>query len=449
MSSDKDEKVESQGSKAEEGQSQETSKEMESSKDTMITGDDLVAKLAQLNALRNQAHLNSQVKEHKFWNFQPVPKLDEKIEDTEQPGPIDPIKTIADIQKDPYKLADGFEWSNVDLNDEKSMLEVYNLLNENYVEDDDNMFRFDYSAQFIKWALQPPGYVKDWHIAVRVSKTGKMVAFITGIPATIAIYDSVIKMAEINFLCVHKKLRDKRLAPILIREVTRRVNLTGIFQATYTAGKVLPKPIAQCRYYHRSLNPKKLVEVGFSHLAPRMTIARTIKLYQLPDRPSLYGIRPMEAKDVVSTTKLLNNYLKQFGIKSIFDKEEVAHWLLPRENIINSYVIVDSKTNEVTDLCSFYTLPSTVIGNPKHKSLKAAYSYYNVATSTSLVNLMRDCLVFAKNNNFDVFNCLDIMHNDTFLKDLKFGKGDGNLQYYLYNWRCAQMNPQKVGLVLL
>jgi hypothetical protein len=32
-------------------------------------------------------------------------------------------------------------------------------------------------------------------------------------------------MCEINFLCIHKKLRAKRLAPVLIKEVTRRVNL--------------------------------------------------------------------------------------------------------------------------------------------------------------------------------------------------------------------------------
>ena len=34
-----------------------------------------------------------------------------------------------------------------------------------------------------------------------------------------------IQMAEVNFLCVHKKLREKRLTPMLIREVTRRVNV--------------------------------------------------------------------------------------------------------------------------------------------------------------------------------------------------------------------------------
>jgi len=37
-------------------------------------------------------------------------------------------------------------------------------------------------------------------------------------------------MVEINFLCVHKKLRSKRLAPVLIKEITRRVNLHNIWQ---------------------------------------------------------------------------------------------------------------------------------------------------------------------------------------------------------------------------
>ena len=44
------------------------------------------------------------------------------------------------------------------------------------------------------------------------------------------IYDKKKSLVEINFLCVHKKLRAKRLAPVLIREITRRVNITGIFQ---------------------------------------------------------------------------------------------------------------------------------------------------------------------------------------------------------------------------
>lgn len=49
---------------------------------------------------------------------------------------------------------------------------------------------------------------------------------------------------------------------------------------------------------------------------------------------------------------------------------------------------------------------------------------------------------------FDVFNALDLMDNKSVLEELKFGIGDGNLQYYLYNWKCPDMTPERIGLVL-
>jgi glycylpeptide N-tetradecanoyltransferase len=88
--------------------------------------------------------------------------------------------------------------------------------------------------------------LKKWHCGVRSGK-GKLVAFISAIPTVIRVYDQTVKMVEINFLCVHKQLRSKRVAPVLIREITRRVNQEGIFQAAFTAGVVLPKPIGTCR----------------------------------------------------------------------------------------------------------------------------------------------------------------------------------------------------------
>lgn len=114
-------------------------------------------------------------------------------------------------------------------------------------------------------------------------------------------------MVEINFLCVHKKMRSKRVAPVLIREITRRVNLTGIFQAVYTAGVVLPKPIGTCRYWHRSLNPKKLIDVKFSHLSRNMTMQRTLKLYKLPDQPKTPGFRKLTVADVPKAHKLVKD----------------------------------------------------------------------------------------------------------------------------------------------
>ena len=127
------------------------------------------------------------------------------------------------------------------------------------------MFRFDYSMPFLEWALTPPNYDTSFHLGVRNERSGsKLMAFITGVPATAVVRGKPVRVVEINYLCVHKRLRTKRLAPVLIKEITRRVNLKGVFQAVYTAGVVLPKPVASCRYYHRSLDPKK--PVSYTHL---------------------------------------------------------------------------------------------------------------------------------------------------------------------------------------
>lgn len=50
----------------------------------------------------------------------------------------------------------------------------------------------------------------------------------------------------------------------------------------------------------------------------------------------------------------------------------------------------------MTDFLSFYTLPSTIMNHPVHRSLKAAYSFYNVHTTMPLLDLMSDALILAK-----------------------------------------------------
>mmetsp|Transcript_73865 Transcript_73865/g.207408 ORF Transcript_73865/g.207408 Transcript_73865/m.207408 type:complete len:457 (+) Transcript_73865:93-1463(+) len=383
---------------------------------------------------------------HHFWDTQPVPSIGSEY--AQDGGPIDEVKTVDEVRAEPYNLPESFEWCTCNIDDAKEAQEIYTLLSENYVEDDDSMFRFDYSVPFLKWALKPPGFLRQWHLGVRVKTSLKLVGFITGIPANIQVYDKTVNMVEINFLCVHKKLRSKRLAPVLIKEITRRVNRENIWQAVYTAGVVLPRPVSECRYWHRSLNPKKLIEVSFSHLGPRMTMARTIKLYKVPGQPQLAGIRKMEKKDVPRVFELVSGYLKKFPLHPEFTADEIEHWMLPREGVVYSYVR-ENAPGDVTDVCSFYSLPSTILGNEKYNLLKAAYSYWNVATTVPLHELMSDALILAKQHDFDVFNALNVMENESFLKELKFGVGDGFLQYYLYNWKCPKIEPSGIGLVLL
>ncbi|KAL8439299.1 hypothetical protein Efla_003936 [Eimeria flavescens] len=388
---------------------------------------------------------------HLFWDTQPVLKASEvKSITAADEGPIDATKTIEDVRKEPYRLPQGFVWTECPVGNP----ELYQLLSMHYVEDDDNLFRFNYGREFLVWALDPPGAIREWIIGVRVEATNKLVGFITAIPTLLSCNGKILKVAEVNFLCVHKKLRSKRLAPVLIKEITRRVNSKGIWQAVYTAGVVLPTPVAECRYWHRSLNPKKLVEVGFSGLGQRMTISRSIKLYKasrqllggVREEPALEGLRPMKETDAPQVHKLLMTYLKNFKLHPHFTEEEIRHWLTPRDNVVHVYVRQHKGKRKITDLTSFYELPSSVIGHPKHKEVKAAYSFYNVATSVPLKELMQDALCLAKQKDFDVFNALDVMDNKALFEDLKFGVGDGFLRYYLYNWRCPQASVNRQGV---
>lgn len=98
-----------------------------------------------------------------------------------------------------------------------------------------------------------------------------------------------------------------------------------------------------------------------------MTLQRTMKLYRLPDvklriyvfaascrctvsqRPSVSpapfkstktpGLRPMERRDVPQVAELLQKYMKRFQLAPTMGEQEVAHWFLPQDNIIDTFVV--------------------------------------------------------------------------------------------------------------
>jgi glycylpeptide N-tetradecanoyltransferase len=193
-------------------------------------------------------------------------------------------------------------------------------------------------------ALMAPGWKKEWHLGVRATQSKKLVAFISAIPVALRVRKKVLKASEVNFICVHKKLRGKRLAPVLIKEITRRCYVNGVFQAIYTAGVVLPKPVSTCRYFHRALDWPKLYEIKFSPLPAKSKPQYQVRKYALPDHTDIKGLRPMEAQDIDAVLDLLKRYLAKFDMAPVFTREEVGHWLLHKkvasgEQVIWSFVV--------------------------------------------------------------------------------------------------------------
>jgi len=181
----------------------------------------------------------------------------------------------------------------------------------------------------------------------------------------------------------------------------------------------------------------------------------------------------MKESDVTAVKDLFTRFISRFGMWPVMTTEEVQHYFLSgsgtgekndmgrREGqVVWTYVVENPQTHEITDFFSFYSLPSTIMNHEKHKLLEAAYLFYYAtdvpwransdegALKKRLTELAHDALIIAEQSKFDVFNALTLMDNVDFLQDLKFGAGDGLLNFYLYNWRTSPLaGIDPIGIV--
>ena len=64
-----------------------------------------------------------------------------------------------------------------------------------------------------------------------------------------------------------------------------------------------------------------------------------------------------------------------FSLSLRLSHAEFTHWIPTRPGVVYSYVVEDPETKELTDMVSFYSLPSTILGHDKHSQLNACYMY--------------------------------------------------------------------------
>ena len=93
---------------------------------------------------------------------------------------------------------------------------------------------------------------------------------------------------------------------------------------------------------------------------------------------ALAGLRPLERRDIVRCLELLAQHNAKLQMVREFSEEELAHALLPREDVVFSWV-VEGDDGIVTDFFSFYSVPSSIVENGVIVGeIKNAYMYYTV-----------------------------------------------------------------------
>ena len=378
-------------------------------------------------------------------------------------GVIDPLYLSTHLS--PFPLPPGFEWSDLQLHAEADLSALHQLLRAHYVEDSAHSSRVDYSPEFLQWALTSPTAISRYHVGVRLSSSHKLVAFIAGTRQLLRLRQHESVTLLISFLCVHAKLRRQRLAPVLIKEVTRRISVHDtVKHAVYTAGALIHQPLTHATYYHRPLNVTTLVTAGFiphpallSTPPPRTEVARTAALrrfvqrHALPDKGSLPELRLMTEEDVPAVHSLLRDYLSAFSLQPVYDEAEVRHWFLPRPRVVYSYVLYEQST--LVAFASFQDIPRLhqySTGSPLQ--LRTANASYHICRSQTLSKtaVMRELLGRAKAAGFDVYSALDVMDAKDWMEaDGRFLKSNGGVYYYLFNYQCPPMTPQDIALIVI
>jgi glycylpeptide N-tetradecanoyltransferase len=369
--------------------------------------------------------------EHIYWNNQPIGIIDNNNFISKQIKYID----INNTPKIPINLPNNMSWFNIQ---NKDLDDIINFLSENYNESKDGNFRYCYDKQFLEWfLLQQNNEFLDLRVGIKLYN--KTIGCIFGIPMHIKINNKIIKQIEINFLCIDKKLRGIRLAPILINEVARRVKFHNIWSAIYSTGIHLPNSIVKINYYHKNINLNKLLKNGFTLSTNDNIINSNICLEK---------INFCQSENLINECrKKLNNHLLKYKINRCFTFDEfISHFI--NNDIVSCYVVKNKINNEITDFISWYKMDMKILNN-NTEVIKQGFFYYYFNEKSLLIDLVIGILNEMKKSEIDVGNCINIMDYNSVFDELKFDLGTGYIYYYMYNWLTNTIKPNDLAYFMV
>jgi glycylpeptide N-tetradecanoyltransferase len=388
-------------------------------------------------------------KGNKFWSTQPVPNLAEKITTD---GEITEFND--EIKQKPYQLPEGYEWINFNMENNEDIEKISKFLDK-YYKPTNGLFVPSYSNEFFEWYFRNK-ITNNLCFGVKLKENDLLVSFISGIPNKYQVNRNKLDLVEVNFLCIHPKLRNKRLSPVLIKELTRRSRIEGFKHGIYTTVNYLPKPFYTTKFYHRALNPKILVNSGFIKLEDNISLKMMKQTYRLPDESDFdendeelgqTKFLKMEDEHLNEAYDVLNNYLGKYNLYEIFTFKDFCH-RFHNNNIVTSYVLTDSN-GTVVDFVSYCKIPYKPVKkdnkNNKYDKIKSGYLYYYTSNYETPYRLIKNILIIARDEGQSVFSCTNIMENNDILRELNFVEGGSKLNYYLYNWKVRDMLNNQIA----
>lgn len=190
----------------------------------------------------------------------------------------------------------------------------------------------------------------------------------------------------------------------MITEQLRKTRGEGVHVGFYHSVQSLPTPFFTQRYASRIINTNKLLDIRYCSLPSGMTRQDFIKKNELPkkERFNVVGnLRVMEEKDIKEVGRLFRENNERFGIHPIFSKAELSHMLLPKKDVVQTYVVEDpEKKGALTDFMSFSIMHQLVLNGQelghKYERNTDATFYYYAFTKNKYLDMIKQALWLVK-----------------------------------------------------
>lgn len=167
----------------------------------------------------------------------------------------------------------------------------------------------------------------------------------------------------------------------------------------------------------------------------------------------------MIKKDAAAVLKLWNKQQEPYLFKYKFSQEDVLHYLLPRPNLLATYVIedmIDGKS-EITDFYSMHVQSQQCLRHPKvndqYQLLNVASMYYYSFQHNTWNEGVKQMMWSAKEDlNCDALTVMTVLDNKKdVMADMGFIEDSGCFHWYLVNWALGdkEITTNDIGCQLL
>ncbi|KCZ80064.1 hypothetical protein H312_02520 [Anncaliia algerae PRA339] len=305
--------------------------------------------------------------------------------------------------------------------------EVTELIKNNYKDKTNAYISLEYSSDFIEWYFDNQC---DLKYCLVLYYQNILIGFISGNEICLSVNKKNERVLGVNFLCIDIDYRNKLLAPLLISHLTHLANKHYILSAVFTGGRSFPFSFIKATYFHRPINPSRLIK------------AKYLCAYEEPHIRKSKILRIANKEDIKDILYLYNKANENMKVYEVLSLERAEKSFLPVDNAVITFVVENN--SKVTEYISYFYIYTYLSYSNTH--IKAAYLHS--WSSSNIRTLLDDSFLILKDLNVDVVNCLNIGNNLPFVHNSDFLEGSGDLNYYFYNYSAGEFKKEEISFVM-